>query len=93
MFSLAVHEIQSAGTDKEYNVRNDFKPSNVRIHGTMCRKILPVTQKTPVRHLIVDPEARLAEANAQTHDLPILKKLEQEIIPKNPNTFANCETI
>ena len=39
LFSLAQHEIQSLGQEREVHLNTWGKPANVRIHGTMYRKV------------------------------------------------------
>ena len=39
LFCLAQHEVQSSTSVKEMRFGNELRPSNIRIHGTMCRRV------------------------------------------------------
>ena len=83
MFSLAMHEIHSTTSEKELRFGNDLRPSNVRIHGTMYRRIWSCADTTPLRYLVVDPAERTRQAATQHVDAKLLRRLEHEILPHN----------
>eukprot|EP00959_Pyramimonas_sp_CCMP1952_P039923 834759-Pyramimonas_sp.AAC.1 len=83
LFALAQHEIQSSTAEKELRFGDARKPSNIRIHGTMYRRVFTCTDQVPLRYLVIDPRERLAAA-AQ-HGLPrhMVQRLERLIVPRN----------
>jgi len=84
IFCLAQHEIQSCGTDKECKFGNVLSPANIRIHGTMYRKVFAATDDVPLRYLLIDPLERTARAASLALHKGTVTKLESLIIPKNP---------
>ena len=84
LFSMAIHEVQSSTAERELYLGHEMKPSNIRIHGTMYRKVLDAAEDTPVRYLIIDPEERHVTAKKFALDLKIVKRLETIILPRNP---------
>jgi len=83
MFCLAVHVVHSSSAQKEFRFGNELAPANIRIHGTMYRKVLSCEEKTPVRYLLIDPEERLEAAGHQSLQVQLVKTLEKAIIPNN----------
>ena len=62
---------------------NEFRPSNIRIHGTMNRRIRSCADTTPLRYLVVDPRERVTNATAHNVDLKLLRRLETLSLPHN----------
>ena len=85
MFTLAAHEIQSTTTEKELHCGNHLRPSNIRIHGTMYRRVFSAAETTPLRYLVVDPAERARQGKQHGLDATILRHLEQELLPHNPH--------
>ena len=83
LFTLAVHEIHSTTSERELRFGNELRPSNVRIHGTMYRRIWTCADNTPLRYLVFDPKERAAQGKLQHVDLKVLKKLERLLLPRN----------
>ena len=83
LFALAQHEVQCSGGEKEVRLHTPFKPANVRIHGTMYRRIFTAGDSVPLRYLIYDPQER--DNVAQTHGLApkLVKQLEALLVPRN----------
>jgi len=86
MFTMAMHEVQSTSAERELRLGNELRPSNIRIHGTMYRKVWTAEDKTPVRFLVVDPQERGKTARELGLDGRILQMLEQAILPRNEYT-------
>ena len=84
LFCMAQHEIQATTVDKEVRFSGPFKPSNIRIHGTMCRKVLSCEDHCPLRYLVIDPRAREQEALKHQLNTRILKQLTAAIVHSNP---------
>ncbi len=84
LFALAQHEIQSTGPHKEIKLSTQHRPANIRIHGTMYRRLLSATDLAPLRYLLVDPLARVHEADRQGLQRPLLKRLETILLSQNP---------
>ena len=84
MFTLAAHEIQSSSDDKEMRVGNALRPANIRIHGTMYRRVFSAEDVTPLRYLVIDPAERSRQALSQNLDLRLLRSLEKLVLPHNP---------
>lgn len=68
---------------KELRFGNELAPSNIRIHGTMYRRIRSLEDRTPVRYLLVEPAERTATAASLGLRPAILKAREKEILPHN----------
>ena len=83
MFCLAMHEIQSSTAEREARFGNELRPANIRIHGTMYRRIFSAEEITPVRYLIIDPNERTAAASRQGLRTTTLRALEKAILPHN----------
>ena len=83
LFSLAMHEIQSTNAERELRFGNELRPSNIRIHGTMYRRIWSCADATPLRYLVVDPLERASRAKEQRLDMKLLPRLEKAIVPHN----------
>ena len=83
LFSLAMHEIQSTTSERELHFGNELRPSNIRIHGTMYRRIWSCTDATPLRYLVLDPTARTERAREQHVKINLLRQLEKLILPQN----------
>ena len=58
-------------------------PANIRIHGTMSRRILGASDSVPLRYLIHDPKE--CDAVAQRHGLQkhMVRQLDTLIVPRN----------
>ena len=85
LFALAAHEIQSTSEEKEVyfgNVRH--KPANIRIHGTVYRKIYTAADLCPLRFLLVDPKARSGNASKLGLEQAVVRKLECGLLRHNP---------
>ena len=85
MFTLAAHETQSTAAEKELHCGNHLRPSNIRIHGTMYRRVFSAAETTPLRYLVVDPAERARQGKQHGLDATILRHLEQELLPHNPH--------
>lgn len=83
LFTLAVHEIHSTTSERELRFGNELRPSNIRIHGTLYRRIWTCADNTPLRYLVVDPTQRTTQARGHHVDLKILAQLERAIVPHN----------
>ena len=84
LFCLAVHEVQSADTTKEIKFHSPITPANIRIHGTMYKRVLSCSESNPVRYLVIDPAERLATASALKLDKDLVRKLELLVCTRNP---------
>jgi hypothetical protein len=84
LFCLAVHEVQSSDTTREVKLHSPATPANVRIHGTMYRRVLSTADKNPLRYLVVDPEERRLAATGQRLDKDLVARLEPMVCNKNP---------
>ena len=84
MFSLAMHEVQSSSSVKEFRFGNELSPSNIRIHGTMYRKVFNAAAVTPVRYLLLDPAERTSAGVKMGLPAHLLQRLETIILPQNP---------
>ena len=78
-----MHEIQSTTSERELHFGNELRPSNVRIHGTMYRRIWTCSDVTPLRYLVLDPSGRSAKGREQNVNMRLLGKLEKLILPQN----------
>ena len=85
MFALASHEIHSSTASRECKFGNELRPSNIRIHGTMYRRVRTAADQTPLRYLLVDPTERAAVAQTLGLDKKLLHNLEVLILPHNPH--------
>ena len=84
LFALAQHEIQSNTLEREIKLQTPYAPANIRIHGTMYRKVHSAFSQTPLRYLIFDPKARETVATQQHLKIPTVKALEKELLLHNP---------
>ena len=85
LFSLAVHEVQASNDEKEVRIHSPYTPANIRIHGTMYRRVLSAAESNPVRYLVVDPSERLKVATAHGLDQKVVDQLEKTLLAHNPN--------
>ena len=83
LFALAQHEIQSNTLQREIKLNLPHAPANIRIHGTMYRKVFSAGTASPLRYLIFDPKARDGVANAQGLERRVVKELEQHLLANN----------
>ena len=83
MFALAVHEIQSSTAEREVHLHTPWQPANVRIHGTMYRKVWNSDARTGLRYLIVDPQERCIKGQSLGGDKKVLAQLERILLPGN----------
>ena len=83
LFAFAMHEIQSTTSERELHFGNELRPSNVRIHGTMYRRIWTCADSTPLRYLVIDPKERDTQARLQHVDMKVFKKLEKLLLSRN----------
>ena len=84
LFCLAVHEVQSSDDTREIKMNSPMMPANVRLHGTMYRKVLSTTDNKPLRYLVVDPLERRAAVAKYKLDLKIVHTLEKQVCNTNP---------
>jgi hypothetical protein len=80
---LAQHEIQCSGGEKELKLAGPMWPANIRIHGTMYRRIFGASDSVPLRYLIHDPKE--CDAVAQRHGLQkhLVRQLDTIVVPRN----------
>ena len=83
LFCLAVHEVQASNKEKELKLNTPYTPANVRIHGTMYRRVLSTAEDNPVRYLVVDPAQRQVVAATFKLDTKIMEQLESILVPGN----------
>jgi hypothetical protein len=84
LFCLAVHEVQSSDPTKEVKLHTPFTPANVRIHGTMYRRVLSSAESNAVQYLVVDPAGRRDASSAHRLDADTVARLEPLILKGNP---------
>ena len=83
LFALAQHEIQSSTLQREIKLSTPYSPANVRIHGTMYRRLLSAEDAAPLRYLLVDPLARADVAVQQGLRRATLTRLQALLLPGN----------
>ncbi len=92
MFCLAQHEIQCADGLKEVRFGGPQRPANIRIHGTIYRKVFAASDAAPLRYLIIDPKARLEVGKVQGPEKRTMQELERVLMPENEH-FCKRKTI
>ena len=83
LFCLAAHEVQASNAEKEVRLDTPFAPSNIRIHGTMYRRVLAMTETNPIRYLVVDPAQRQVTAKDKGLNKTTVMQLENLFLPHN----------
>ena len=84
LFCLVVHEVQSSSGDKELRLGHVCRPSNIRIHGTLYRRIFDATAATSVRYLLIDSLARSDVVRKFNLDPGMVNKFEKYLAGHNP---------
>ena len=61
------------------------KPANIRIHGSMYRKVHAASDSCPLRYLVVDPLERLQRAEELKLDKKTVQSLTDMLEYRNPH--------
>ncbi len=84
LFCLAQHAIQASGEMRELQLSTPYRPANIRIHGTMYRKIHAAAESNPLRYLVVDPQERHNTAASLNLDSARIRSFEKRLLLDNP---------
>ena len=84
LFCLAQHVAQSSSDERELHLAAPGRPANIRIHGTMYRKIFTAADAAPLRYLIVDPLERTKAAATLELRPAIVEPIERFLLTNIP---------
>ena len=84
LFCLAQHVVQSSSDERELHLAAPGRPANIRIHGTMYRKIFTAADAAPLRCLIVDPLERTKAAATLELRPAIVEPIERFLLTNIP---------
>ena len=81
---MSQHEIQATTVEKAVRFEGPFRLSNIRIHGTMCRKVHSCENNCPLRYLVIDPRERDTMAEAQRLDRNTVRQVTAVMLRSDP---------